>query len=119
MAPDDKRRRQWTDEELQALVARFTEDMVRALTPPATGGRPARPSVQLPERDVQSTLRSMREKIARLRRARGLTRYALGKLTGISRAHLGSIERGQADPTVGTLTKIAKALGVKPGALLE
>jgi HTH-type transcriptional regulator, repressor for puuD len=57
--------------------------------------------------------------IARLRKARKLTPYRLAKLAGISRSHLMAIEAGRTDPTVGTLTKIAKALGVSAADLLR
>jgi len=61
----------------------------------------------------------MRQTIVRLRKARKLTNYGLAKAAGIARSHLLAIESGKTDPSVGTLTKIASALGVKPAALLE
>jgi transcriptional regulator with XRE-family HTH domain len=57
--------------------------------------------------------------IIRLRKARKWTPYRLAKEAGISRSHVMAIEAGRTDPTVGTLTKIAKALGVSPAELLR
>jgi transcriptional regulator with XRE-family HTH domain len=61
----------------------------------------------------------MRQHIRRLRKARKLSPYKLAQLAGISRSHLMAIEAGRTDPTVGTLTKIATALGVAPADLLR
>jgi transcriptional regulator with XRE-family HTH domain len=41
------------------------------------------------------------------------------KQAGLSRSYLGALEAGKYDPTVSALVKIAAALGVKPGELLE
>ncbi len=44
------------------------------------------------------------------RELRGLTQADLAKKAGISRVRIGQIERGEAEPSVGTLNKIAEAL---------
>ena len=43
----------------------------------------------------------------------------LAAKAGISREYLARLELGQQDPTLGTLVKLAKALEVKPSALIE
>jgi len=43
----------------------------------------------------------------------------LARLTGLTQSTLSSLENGKQDPTIPTLMKIAKALGVDPGSLLE
>jgi hypothetical protein len=43
----------------------------------------------------------------------------LAKQAETSRSYLDAVERGQADPSVGWLIKVAAALGVKPSTLLE
>jgi transcriptional regulator with XRE-family HTH domain len=61
----------------------------------------------------------MRQHITRLRKSRKMTPYRLAKLAGVSRSHLMAIEAGRTDPSVGTLCKIAAALGVPVTELLE
>ena len=54
-----------------------------------------------------------------LRTKRGLTQTALAKKAGISREYLVRLEIGQQDPTLGTMTKLAKALKVPVVELLQ
>jgi transcriptional regulator with XRE-family HTH domain len=54
----------------------------------------------------------MGKKLAKLRKAQGLSRYELAKLAGVSRVYVAKLEAGRSDPTVGMLQKLAKALGV-------
>ena len=54
-----------------------------------------------------------------LRRKQGLTQTALAKKGSISREYLARLEIGQQDPTLGTMTKLAKALKVRVVALLQ
>jgi transcriptional regulator with XRE-family HTH domain len=52
--------------------------------------------------------------IRRLRKARGLTQESLAAECGIDMRYLGGIERGQENPTVAVVGRVAKALGVHP-----
>lgn len=54
-----------------------------------------------------------------LRTKWGLSQDALAKKAGISREYLARLEAGQHDPPLSTLTKLAKALRVRVGQLLE
>ena len=54
-----------------------------------------------------------------LRRQQGLTQTALAKKARISREYLARLEIGQQDPTLGTMTKLAKALKVRVVGLLQ
>jgi transcriptional regulator with XRE-family HTH domain len=54
-----------------------------------------------------------------LRRRRSLTQEALALKAGLSRTYLARLETARQDPTLSTLTKLAKALGVPVTALLE
>jgi len=54
-----------------------------------------------------------------LRANREMTQEALAAKAGIARTYLARLELGQQDPTLGTLRKLAKALKVKVGELVE
>jgi transcriptional regulator with XRE-family HTH domain len=75
-------------------------------------------SVHLTGRSVSRTLTRMRQQIIRLRKAQGLSVYALAKRAGVSRSYLGAIEAGTYDPTISKLVKIASGLGVDVKELL-
>ena len=51
-------------------------------------------------------------RVRALRRERGLTLKALGRLAGLSHPFLSQVERGLARPSVGSVERIAKALDV-------
>ncbi|KAB2330938.1 helix-turn-helix domain-containing protein [Bacillus mesophilum] len=53
-----------------------------------------------------------------IRRLRGLSLDGCSALTGVSKAMLGQIERGESNPTVTTLWKIAKGLQVSFSSLI-
>ena len=55
--------------------------------------------------------------IRRLRVARAVSQEALAHDADIDMRYLGGIERGQENPTVAVVGRIAKVLGVHPGAL--
>ncbi len=52
--------------------------------------------------------------IRRLRKQRGLSQEALAGEAGLAMRHLGRIERGEGNPTVAILGKLAEVLGVHP-----
>ncbi len=61
--------------------------------------------------DTEITKQLMKEK--------GITMYRLAKMTGLTDYNIGRILKGKAvAPTIGTVAKIAKALGVKVDDLL-
>jgi transcriptional regulator with XRE-family HTH domain len=61
--------------------------------------------------------RALGEAVRQLRGKRGLTQEVLARDAGVTIATLSLIERGQANPTWGTLKGIAAALGVSMGEL--
>jgi transcriptional regulator with XRE-family HTH domain len=58
-------------------------------------------------------------RIKRLRVQRGMTQEELAAKAGISRAYLARVETVRHEPTLTTLEKLAKALRVRAGRLLE
>jgi len=48
-----------------------------------------------------------------------LTQEDLAALSGLSRAHIGKIENGASNVTLGTILRLAAALKVEPTLLLE
>lgn len=52
--------------------------------------------------------------VRRLRKAKGLSQETLAGDAGIAMRHLGRIERGEGNPTVAVLARLAEVLGVHP-----
>jgi transcriptional regulator with XRE-family HTH domain len=59
------------------------------------------------------------ERIKQLRLAQDLTLKQVGEKAKVSATHLSEIERGKTSPTVGTLVRIAHALGREPAHLVD
>lgn len=57
--------------------------------------------------------------IRRLRRERSLTQEQLAHLAGIDMRYLGGVERGEHNPTVDVLGRLAGAMDVHPRVLFE
>lgn len=62
--------------------------------------------------------REIGEKIAKVRKSKGITQEKLSKSTGILRANIARIESGRHNPSLETLHRIAKALKAPVAALL-
>ncbi len=60
----------------------------------------------------------MGRRLKALRVQQDLSRQELAQKAGVSREYVRKLEAGLYDPTVGTLTKLAHALGVPLTALL-
>ncbi|MGO2655600.1 MAG: helix-turn-helix domain-containing protein [Pseudoclavibacter sp.] len=59
------------------------------------------------------------ERISALRNGLGISQQELGELAGIHFTNIGKIERGLANPTLLTLVRIAAALEIDPGTLIQ
>ena len=59
------------------------------------------------------------KRIRELRKARGLTIERLAEIAHIGEKYLGDIERGKENPTVATLEKLARALGLRVHQILN
>jgi DNA-binding XRE family transcriptional regulator len=68
---------------------------------------------QLPKPHVELALN-----VNRLRNARGMTQEELAAAAGMKQPRIAEIERGDANPKLHTLTRLAIALGVEPWQLL-
>jgi transcriptional regulator with XRE-family HTH domain len=58
------------------------------------------------------------ETLRRLRTAAGVSQERLGFRAGLHRTEISLLERGQRDPRLTTVIRLADALGVDPAALL-
>jgi transcriptional regulator with XRE-family HTH domain len=61
----------------------------------------------------------MGRRIKALRTERGLSRQTLAERAAISREYVRLLEAGRYDPTVTVVRRVAKALKVKPSALID
>ena len=52
------------------------------------------------------------------RRGRGVSQEQLGYDSGLHRTYIGGIERGERNPSLANILRIAEALGVSPSELL-
>ncbi len=68
---------------------------------------------------MSPTPKQMGTRIRKLRETRGMSQATLAKKARITREYVNKLEAGRYDPTVGVVTKLARALGVSVTELLE
>ena len=68
---------------------------------------------------MMTNLQIFGEVVRAERERRGLSQEALADLAGVSRSHIGEIERGEVNLSFVALTEIAAGLGVKLSDLIE
>jgi transcriptional regulator with XRE-family HTH domain len=61
----------------------------------------------------------MGQRLRRLRKAQGLSQYAMADKAGISRQYVRKLEAGLSDPTLGMLQRLAKALKITLAELVK
>ncbi len=59
------------------------------------------------------------KRVRELRKERGLSQVELAAKVGIDRSYMGFLERGERNPSLEVIAKIAEALGVTPDELLK
>lgn len=116
---------------LEELLGEGEPDLPGEESPPTGEGQPGRPrdihspgAEGAPEGarcDTGGTQVRARvgSTVRRLREQKGITVTELARATGLSPAHISEIERGRTAPSVRTLEKLARALGVSPGVLVR
>ncbi|MFA6026220.1 MAG: helix-turn-helix transcriptional regulator [Ignavibacteriaceae bacterium] len=57
--------------------------------------------------------------LKRIRTAKGITQGDIVRKLKLGRGFISNIENGKANPTLSTITKIAKAIGVSIGELMK
>jgi len=57
--------------------------------------------------------------LKRIRTAKGITQGDIVRALGMTRGSVSNIENGKANPTLATITKIARAIGVAPRELMK
>ena len=68
---------------------------------------------------MHPTQRRLVMKIKQLREQKGWTQEVLAEKAGLSWGYIARLEIGRHDPSLSTLVKLAKALKVKVGRLVE
>lgn len=58
------------------------------------------------------------ENVRRVRKERGMSLEALAHEVGLAYSYMGQIERGQRNPTLDVVERIAEVLGTEPQSLL-
>ena len=68
--------------------------------------------------DKSSLKKRFGEKLRDLRRQRGLSQEQLGELASMDRTYVSGCERGERNPTLETISRLAYALKVCPSTLI-
>ena len=56
--------------------------------------------------------------IRKLREERGISQERLGEISGLHRNYIGGVERGELNPTLRTIRRIAAGLGISASELI-
>ena len=59
------------------------------------------------------------ENLKRIRTAKGISQGQIGRILEVDKSFISNIENGKTNPTLSTIAKIAKAVGVSVGELMK
>ena len=68
---------------------------------------------------MKEEVRKLAENLKRIRAEKGISQGDIVKSTGIDKAMISNIENGKTNPTLTTIAKLAKAIGVSIGELMK
>lgn len=68
---------------------------------------------------MTNSARKLGENVRRIREEKGMTQIELCRKLELDRAYMSNIENGKKNPTLATIEKIAKALGVSLDELIK
>ena len=71
------------------------------------------------QRQYRGIKTALARNVRALRVKRGLSQEALADSAGLDRTYVSQLERAMANPTLETLSRLAAALSVTPGTLLD
>ena len=57
--------------------------------------------------------------LKRIRTAKGISQGEIGRILGVDKGFVSNIENGKTNPTLATIAKLAKAVGVSVGELMQ
>ena len=69
--------------------------------------------------DMKSESAKLGKNLKRIRTEKGITQGDIVRNLGVSRSFESNIENGKTNPTLATITKLAKSLGVSSDELLK
>ena len=68
---------------------------------------------------MKSESEKLGQNLKRIRTEKGISQNKIARTLGIDRAFISNIENGKTNPTLATIAKIAKAIGVSVGELMK
>lgn len=68
---------------------------------------------------MKSEAKRLGENLKRIREQKGISQVDISKSLGVSRGFVSNVENGKTNPTLATITKLAKAVGVSAVELLQ
>ena len=69
--------------------------------------------------DMESEAQRLGRNLKRIRTKKGISQGDIVRSLGMDRAFISNIENGKTNPTLATITKLAKAVGVSVGELMK
>lgn len=57
--------------------------------------------------------------LKKIRESKSISQESLSKRSGLSRTYISLVENGKKNPTLTTIFRLSKALGIKPSVLID